>query len=222
MFDPPILITCRDRVRDLRALVAWLEAAGHQDITLVDNASTWPPLLDYLAQSPHRVVRSSRNLGKTAIWQLGLAPTDGWFVHTDPDVVPHENCPSTLIRRLRGLLLRHDGWPAAGPGLYLEDVPASMTSLQWERGPVINGRELEPGARASLIDTTMALYRPGFDPSRHGLPCQAIRTEHPYVARHGSWYVTAPDDEDRYYLAHAEAGAHASSWAAGHQRTFAA
>lgn len=211
MFDPPVFIVCRDRVRDLRALVTWLEAAGHHNLTLIDCESTWPPLADYLAASPHRVLRTA-NLGKLAPWTLGLVPTDDWYAVTDPDVVPTEDCPPSLLRRLRGLLLRYDRFPKAGPGLMLSDVPAQMVSLTWERSLVSPDRELEPGVYASLIDTTLALYRPGA-----GFGYDAIRTGAPYLARHGSWYVTEPDEEDRYYLAHAQAGTHASSWAQGHQ-----
>lgn len=210
-FDPAVFIVCRDRVRDLRALVAWLEAAGHRNLTLIDCASTWPPLLEYLADSPHRVVRAP-NLGKLAPWRLGLVPHDDWYVVTDPDVVPTAGCPTNLLRRLRSLLLRHEQFPKAGPGLLLEDVPPTMTSLAWERSLMSADREIEPGVFASPIDTTLALYRPG-----SGFDYHALRTGPPYLARHGPWYVTDPDDEDRYYLTHAQAGPHASSWAPGHQ-----
>ena len=59
-FDPPIVICSRDRVWCLRRLVDWLERAGHERIVIVDNASTYEPLLDYLDGSPHQVVVSPR------------------------------------------------------------------------------------------------------------------------------------------------------------------
>ena len=58
----PIFINCRDRVTPLRDLVAWLERAGHQRIILVDNDSTYEPLLEFYEQSPHEVVRLGQNL----------------------------------------------------------------------------------------------------------------------------------------------------------------
>ena len=50
---------------------------------------------------------------------------------------------------------------------------------------------------------------------------EAIRTTAPYLARHGSWYVTRLDPEDAYYLAHAVHGHYGSSWADGHQSSLA-
>ncbi|HVS43718.1 MAG TPA: glycosyltransferase family 2 protein, partial [Candidatus Dormibacteraeota bacterium] len=69
--DHPVFITCRDRVTALRALVRWLEGAGCTRIHLVDNQSTYPPLLDYYAATPHTVIRLRDNLGHRAAWESG-------------------------------------------------------------------------------------------------------------------------------------------------------
>ena len=45
----PVFIICRDMVTPLGDLVAWLERNGHQRLILVDNASTYPPLVEYYA-----------------------------------------------------------------------------------------------------------------------------------------------------------------------------
>ena len=73
-FDPPILINVRDRVTPLRKLVSWLELAGHERITLLDNDSTYPELLTYLDASPHEVIRRlARTWGSRAL--LAFGPT---------------------------------------------------------------------------------------------------------------------------------------------------
>ncbi|MEZ5216955.1 MAG: hypothetical protein R2715_10310 [Ilumatobacteraceae bacterium] len=54
-------VPVRDRVTPLVQLVDWLERAGVEDIWLIDNASTFEPLLDYLRSTPHHVVRSEQN-----------------------------------------------------------------------------------------------------------------------------------------------------------------
>jgi hypothetical protein len=209
-FDPPIFLNCRDRLSPLRALVDWLERAGHQRIVLVDNASTYEPLLAYLADTAHDVIRLAHNAGARSIWEFGMVPQNDWFAYSDPDIVPTDECPLDAVQYLHGLLDRHAEYTKAGLGLYLDDVPPSMPSLGWERGPEINGSAIEPGARRSLIDTTFALHRPGTQ-----FLLEAIRTTSPYLARHvsPSWYcLDAPNVEDAYYLAHAKSGPRFSSW----------
>jgi hypothetical protein len=211
----PVYITVRDRVADLRALVEWLERAGHRRIVLLDNASTYPELLDYLACSPHPVCHFPVNGGARVLWDAGLAPQCEWFVLTDPDVVPTGECPVDAVAYLQALLLRYSDYPKAGLGLCLDDVPPGTDPglLAWER-ELVSGqgvsRELEPGVWGSLIDTTFALYRPGAPAS-----VQAIRTGAPYQARHMGWYAElAPTAEDVYYVERADTGPFGSSWAA--------
>lgn len=201
MHDVPVYITVRDRLRDLRKLVAWLERAGHR-IILLDNASSYRPLLEYLNASPHEVRWLGGNLGSRALWAADMAP-DEPFVVTDPDIVPLEDCPLDAVAHLQGLLDEHPGYLKAGLGLYLDDV--EFPSKGWERS--LHSRQIAPGVFDSLIDTTFALYRPGAE-----FVYDAIRTGAPYRARHGSWYVTEPDAEDAYYLERAETGATGSSW----------
>lgn len=214
----PVFINCRDRVTDLKKLVAWLERAGHDRITLLDNGSTWEPLLEWYDEQPHEVVQFGCNYGPQALWRADMVP-DEWFVYTDPDVLPVDECPFDAADRLKGLLERHCYFCKAGLGLYLNDVPATMPSLAWERGTTIRGMRLEAGAYSSMVDTTFAVYRPN---ARFAL--DAIRTEWPYEARHTTWYANVPrdelDDETRYYLEHVAAGPLGSSWATWHDDVY--
>ncbi|MDA8197936.1 MAG: hypothetical protein M0Z54_00710 [Thermaerobacter sp.] len=202
----PTFVTTRDRVRDLRHLVPWLERVGADPITLVDCGSTWPPLLEFLADTPHAVVRLP-NLGPRAVWLADLAPADRPYVVTDPDLVPGAFCPEDVLAHLADLLARYPGWPKAGLGLDLQDLPRHSPIRPWEES--LPARPLAPGVYASLIDTTLALYRPG-----GSWTATALRTGAPYVLRHPSWAVETPDAEDAYYLTHARPGPDGSSWAA--------
>lgn len=211
MSEVPIVINSRDRVSCLRELVAWLERAGHERIVILDNASTYEPLLDYLAASPHTIRRLHDNCGSRALWMH----THEWqrepFVYTDPDVVPLAICPLDAVAHLGELLDRFPDFPKAALGLYTDDIPAALDGVaRWERSLVSEGRWLAPGVFGSLADTTFALYRAGAPFGYH-----ALRTGAPYQARHLGWYAEAnPSDEDRYYLARAKGGPEASSWAA--------
>ena len=210
MTDPPIFVNVRDRVRDLRALVAWLEKAGHERLVLIDNASTFEPCVEYLAESPHTVARLRRNYGSRAIWAAELVPAEP-FVYTDPDVIPCDECPMDAVARLAAYLDHYSDHPKAALGLCLDDFPATLDRgmLAHERALVGPGRRLAPGVFSSLSDTSFALYRPNapFD-------YMALRTGAPYLAVHAGWAAEAnPDAEDLYYLAHATPGPEGSSWA---------
>lgn len=204
----PVYINCRDRVKDLRPLVEWLERAGHERIVLLDNGSTYEPLLEYLKASPHDVRYLGCNHGSRSLWRAGLVPDD-WFCYSDPDLVPLDECPVDAVSHLRELAERHS-FPKAALGLHLDDVPASMDSLEWERSLVSRERMLAPGVYDSMADTTFAVYRPNAP-----FGYTALRTGWPYQARHASWYCTEPSDEDRYYLERAIPGPDGSSWAQG-------
>lgn len=203
-YDVPVYINARDRLTDLSALVDWLENAGYQRLVLIDVDSSYPPLLDYLADSDHEVVILHENLGSRAPWKAGIVPNE-WFAYTDCDILPIEECPTNIVEHLYQLLQRNhtqpNGIPYSKAGLSLknDDVPDPFPSKAWEQGPEINGAVLDhTGARDSLVDTTFALYRPSAN-----FELQAIRSGHPYQARHMGWYRRVLDEEHRYYLDHA-------------------
>jgi hypothetical protein len=213
MFDPPILINCRDRVAPLRELVDWLERAGHQRIILLDNRSTYAPLLEYYERTPHTVRILQHNYGARALWLTHQNELNGWYIYTDPDVLPIEECPLDLVGQLRELMAEFPRVPKAGPSLYLEDLPEGFDPevLAWER-TMTSARLYSKGevpAYLSKIDTTFALYRPHMP-----FGYAAIRTGRPYLMRHSSWYTEGQplSDEDAYYLGHATKGILGSSW----------
>ena len=135
------------------------------------------------------------------------------FGYTDCDIVPTEACPLDAVAHLHRLMDEHQR-PKVGLGLYLDDVPADMPCLGWERELVSVQRETQTVVSGcavfdSLIDTTFALYEAGA-----AFQYEALRTGAPYLARHNSpaWYGGELDDEDRYYLERAETGPTGSSW----------
>ena len=203
----PTIIICRDVLSDVRALVGWLERAGHQEVVLLDNSSTYPPLLEYLRDSPHHVVRLKENLGHEAPWSCGLVASLGSrpFVVSDPDVLPGDSCPHDAVEHFQELLQRHPAFDQAGFGLRIDDLPDWYPHrdevVRWERPFWVD--EVEPGVFAAHIDTTFALYRPGTGYK----VTEALRTDRPYTARHLPWYrdPRSPDDETAYYFRHRRA-----------------
>jgi hypothetical protein len=200
-----IFINVRDRLEPLANLLQWLNQAGHHNITLIDVASTYPPLLKFLDACPYRVMKLKRNLGFAALWMLPELKEiirKEWFVYSDSDVVPAEFCPSDAVAYLYHLLQEFPGYLKAGLGLHLDDIPDhyrhKRSVLDWESG--LYGRELAPGVFQADVDTTFALYRP-----HAPRVCPAMRTRGAYEARHTPWYTDSanPGAEEIYYHAHA-------------------
>ena len=206
--DVPIIINCRDRVSPLRQLVDWLQEAGHERVVLLDNASTYGPLLEFYESTWCEVVRLDENLGAAAPWRSGLVErlaAGRRYVVSDPDVVPDEACPTDAVSRMGEVLDRYPGAVKAGLSLRIDDLPEGYPHraqvIRWESQ--FWQRRLEPGLYQAFVDTTFALYREGVGYRI----APGIRLGPPYQARHAPWYSTHPTPEERYYLERSSAGA---------------
>jgi SAM-dependent methyltransferase len=205
--DVPVLVNSFNRLGCLRRLIDWLRSAGHRTLIVIDNASSYPPLIDYLGQIERtraaKVVRLDDNLGHLALWRenllerLGIATE---YVYTDPDVVPATFCPADAVGFLQHVLAEEPEVALAGLGLRLDDIPDhyghKRCVLAWEEQFWL--RPAAPRLFHAPIDTTFALYRPG---AGHGLRQPALRTGWPYLAAHEGWYVDQRDwsEEDCFY-----------------------
>jgi hypothetical protein len=205
--EVPIFINSFNRLSCLQRLLEWLCAAGHRRIFVVDNASTYAPLLDYLDKVDRHavatVIRLPANAGHQALWASGLLDRLGVtseYVYTDPDVVPADFCPSDLVGFLQAVVDENPEILVAGLGLRLDDIPDNYPHkaavMAWERQFWL--RPVAPGLFRAGIDTTFALYRPGAGHTGAG---RSIRTGWPYLASHEGWYIDhqRPTDEDAHY-----------------------
>jgi hypothetical protein len=205
--DTPVYITNFNNLeRGFARLIEWLLDAGLLNITIIDNASTWEPLLEYYSWLPDfvediRIIRNDVNRGPYALWEMGLVPADSRFILTDPDVVPDASCPSDIVRIMHEAM---DSLPASpckvGPSLRIDDLPSQHQHIwDWEiqfwKKPIVAGMY---AAYEALIDTTFALYQPG----SQAWPAEGThyRLAPPYVFRHLPWYETSTSEERDYYI----------------------
>jgi hypothetical protein len=203
----PIIITVRDRLTDLLSLLQWLSDVGQHDVWLCDNASTYEPMVKFLANTPHKVVYNHQNLGHRAPWLSGLAAELGAskpFVVTDPDVVPCETCPHDALDYFWETLQVHHDIDKVGFSLRIDDLPSHFAHRDsvtlWERQFSTN--QFKPGFFSAPIDTTFAVYRPGLGHQNS----RSLRAQAPYEARHMPWYENSasPTAEQEYYAKHAD------------------
>jgi hypothetical protein len=208
--DIPIIINNKNRLTYLLQLINWLEKNGYSNIYIIDNASTYPPLLEYYSKTKYHVFRLKKNVGKLALWESGIIKQfiKDYYVYTDPDVVPIEDCPSDILQTFMNALNMFPGFEKAGFGLKIDDLPDHYEQkkkvIEWEKKfwekPIIEN------LFDAEIDTTFALYRPY---TNGAIWIQrACRTGGQYVARHLPWYedTAHPTEEDAYYMAHIKGG----------------
>ena len=203
--DIPVFVVNRNRLCAMQRLIEWLRAAGTRQIVILDNASSYPPLLRYYESLPEgvKVLRMEQNHGPWVLWQQGVHKVlETPFVLTDSDVVPVAACPSDLIARMLEVLQSHPEAKKVGPGLRIDDLPdhyvEADTVRKWESQ--FWEHPVAPGLFRAPIDTTFALYPPGAEFSNE--PCN-LRLGAPYLIEHTPWYVDEKNlsDEELHYRA---------------------
>jgi hypothetical protein len=204
----PIFIILRDRLEPLLELLRWLESVGQTDIWLIDNDSTYPPLVEYLKMTEYQVVHLGENLGHRSPWISGLVQRearDRFYVVTDPDVIPDSQCPADALQYFETLLTEYPEIHKVGFGLRIDDLPdhyaLARSVIEWETR--FWKDEISPGLFRAPIDTTFAMYRPLVGHHDNSL---AIRTGPPYVAQHEPWYhdTAKPSVEQAFYRDHSD------------------
>ena len=219
MKNIPIFILNKDRLDTTKMLVESLQKRNYNNITIIDNLSTYEPLLEWYPKSETNVFINT--ISKTcngALYWLAVdhkiplfadAIKNGWYVYTDSDTIPIDETPDDFLEDMIEAAedcTQHK----MGMGIKIDDLPDTFykkeevikhESIFWGNLGIIEGKKM-PVYKAAT-DTTFAIYRPGTMPLQ-GTYITGTRTGYPYVVRHLPWYYdynNLPDDE-KYYLKH--------------------
>lgn len=207
VFSIPIIIINFNQLYCLQKLLSFLTENNFQNIVIIDNASTYEPLLDFYKSISHKVKLHllSENYGHRVFWKrkdLQMLYGSGFYVITDADVVPMDDCPADFLLHFKNILLANKKLSKVGFSLDLKSIPECNLNremiVKWE-SKFWNDCHDNVGYDAP-IDTTFALYRPlnQFDINRFH---SAIRTKPPYVAKHFGWLIDSqnPTLEQKFY-----------------------
>ena len=204
----PIIINNRNRLSCLKRLIEALEIRGYKNIYVIDNASTYPPLIEYYEKEyPYKIFRLKHNVGHLSLWKTGIIKQfrRNFFVYTDPDIVPIEDCPTDFIKVFMDVLEKYPFVEKVGFGLKIDDLPDTFNKkeevIRWESQFWKRKLKNKLPLYRACIDTTFALYRPWVF-SGGNLSSPHIRLGAPYIARHLPWYNDSNnlDAEEIYYL----------------------
>jgi hypothetical protein len=202
----PIIINNFNRLYTMKRLIESLEERGYNNIYIIDNLSSYPPLLEYYETCKYTVFRLDRNIGMNALWGSGIYRRfkNDFFVYTDSDMVPIEECPDDFLLFFIQTLKKHKLAQKVGFSLKIDDLPDcyemkdDVISLEKQ----FYRYQLDEFLYWAPIATTFALYRPRAKRRHANFNIEMYRTAFPYMARHLPWYIDTknPDEENTYYI----------------------
>lgn len=209
----PIIVLTFNRRECLEKFVSAIKKRFTNPIVIIDNNSTYPPLLEYLSElecEGCKVYRMNDNMGHMTFWIKDEfeAYRKDFYIFSDPDIVLMDECPDDLICRLFNVLENYPNLRKVAPSLNVKDIPETSVFyndefITAEERSFNNVRYVKKAdAYANPTDTTFALYPPETISVKDHFA--SLRLAYPYQAIHTPWMKEKDTitEEDRYYFSH--------------------
>lgn len=217
----PIIIINFNQLYYLKQLVCFMQKRGFENIVIIDNHSTYPPLLEYYKSLKNvKIEMMGDNYGHMVFFEnknLQDKYGRGFYVVTDADIVPNDNLPEDFMKTMMDILI--DEFciiSKVGFALKIDDIPDNyyfkQKVINWEKKFWINPYVHHYECFFAKIDTTFALYKPNFPNNFNNVDfLQGIRIAQSFTAHHGGWYLDPLNmtQEQKYYQ---ETSNNSSSW----------
>ncbi|MEN4761975.1 hypothetical protein ABEG63_16705 [Chryseobacterium sp. C39-AII1] len=209
----PVIVVNYNQLFYFKKNIENLLLNGFKKIIILDNASTYPALLEYYKKlmliEEVEVVLLNENLGHRVLYKNKKAYDTyckGFYFLTDADVILNKVMPEKFIEKMITILKKkHFFITKVGSALDISDIPdeypLKKNVLKWE-DKFWQNKISEDSCYLAEIDTTFALYKPCYYPYFFSNFSKAIRIAGNYIAKHGGWYVLPGDleEERKYYL----------------------
>lgn len=205
----PVIINNYNQLEFLLPMIAKLGTFDNIKIIILDNGSTYKPLLDWYStiETEIEVVRTI-NLGHHAPWISGVVDKcrkdfGDFYIVTDPDI-DISDLPENTIDVLKDILIKKNILKV-GLSLRIDDIPdhykLKNSVLRWE-GKYWNNPEYINGYPIynAGVDTTFALYN--HKNINQNFIFSAVRIGGTLTAKHLTWYIDENNltDNQKYYI----------------------
>lgn len=205
-----IVINNRDRLTTTKKMVEHILSLNpNQKIIIIDNGSTYPPLLKWYDEIGwydeilyNVKVERRENKGHLAFWHYGFPKWIGeYFVYTDSDIILNAEMPKTWLEEMFDIL-QSNNVKKVSLALEIDDLPEIYTYKNqvvrnegrwWLNKIQYKDYELYKAD----TDTTFSLMR-----NFHDNCYESIRVAGKFTAKHAPWYIDINnlDEEEKYYL----------------------
>jgi len=216
----PIIIINYNQLFYLKQLVDFLRLRHFKNIIIVDNASTYDPLMEYYKEISFfgiTVEHMDKNYGHNVFFEnkrLWKKYGQGYYILTDADIVPADTLPLNFMEKMIFYLDKYFN-EITKVGLALDTCsipdhyPLKEKVKKWEKQ--FWEIELEKNIFFARTDTTFSLYKPKYNYTTRKDFLKAIRIAGNFTSKHGGWYLNPKSytDEQIFYI---KTASKSSSW----------
>jgi hypothetical protein len=195
----PCFIINRDRLTCTKNMVEYLSHIPELRVVIIDNASTYPPLLEWYDTNPCEVERLTANYGNFVLWSPTTAVPDhekpnffekydcegSQYIVSDSDMELKDVPRETLLPVLQEGLRRHSWAVRCGLSLRLDNLPDTELAREAKGWEGNNWKLIDDIYIKAAVDTTFALCT-GIGEQNDFDRCLRVNT--PYTAEHIGWY----------------------------------
>ena len=170
-----------------------------QEIWIIDNESTYEPLLDWYQNAPTEVrIIKEHNAGHLALFSTGLINqiSEDWCFYTDSDIQLNPSMPKEYQEIMLDTALRLNS-KKIGLAIDISDLPdyyfikpqVLRNEARWW------SNEVEPNIYEAHTDTTFCLIQKVDQ-------FESFRIAGDFTCKHMPWYIDLEklDEEEKYYL----------------------
>lgn len=199
-------------------------SCGH-NVIIVDNNSTYPPLLEWYKTCPYHIVHTGKAKLSTYnrfVWEMRLPDiytNDNYYAVTDSDL-GFEGVPKDFAQVLTDDIERSKGILKSGLALSINDLPSNAYANRYRESEKNNFNNQDKyGFYDIPVDTTFAVYSkdrckniadmwkaPGDSVPDSFLDNRYFYRSHrspaPYIVKHLPWYMDINNltDEQKYHI----------------------
>lgn len=186
----PVIINNKNLITWPKKMVEDLKSFDNiGDIIIVDNESSYEPLLEWYSTNPCEIIYS-KNFGQSSPWNNMIPEKRSfeYYVVTDSDLDLSET-PKDCLNVLLEKIMSHKEYDRIGLSLCNYDVSVNSpyhyhlktwAYHNWNDDDVFDGLLTK-----QIIDTTFGMYH--IERNRSGSSCS---TNFPYSAKHIPWEIT--------------------------------
>lgn len=201
----PVFIVSFNRLTTLKGMLDYFKQIPEFYPVVIDNASTYPPLLDFFATDrSFELIRLPKNVGPWTCFRRNfhLGFSSEFFAFSDCDL-DLSGVPLDVFNKMRRGLRKHPDKRKVGVSIEVNDIPRHDAKrygfIQASERPCWE-KKID-GYWDVNVDTTFALYR---NVDQTYAITDSLRLDRPYTAKHVPWYNDMDNlsEEEEYYLLH--------------------